>query len=134
MPTALSQVRLYKEGEVDLSILSEKAFQILGKHPFQWQLEAAKSILCGKDVIIDVGTGCGKTLCFLLPLLLHETDIGINISPLSALMLEQASTFLILEVVMLIYTQANNTPISTVGVCQETIASVGKEQLYKVRH
>ena len=103
MPSALSQVRKYKEDEVDLSVLSEKAFQIFGKHPFQWQLEAAKNILCGKDVIIDVGTGCGKTMCFVLPLLLHETDIGINISPLSALMIEQVSHSLISPVVMLIY-------------------------------
>jgi len=57
--------------------------------PFQWQLEIAAAVLCGEDVIIDVGTGSGKTLCFALPLLLHETDIVLVVSPLTALMIDQ---------------------------------------------
>jgi superfamily II DNA helicase RecQ len=38
----------------------------------KWQLDASQAILCGQDVIVDVGTGSGKTLCFSLPLLLDE--------------------------------------------------------------
>ncbi|KAJ6604921.1 P-loop containing nucleoside triphosphate hydrolase protein [Mycena sp. CBHHK59/15] len=66
------------------------------------------------DVIIDVGTGCGKTLCFTLPLLLEATDIAMIVSPLSALMIDQAQS----------------SKIPTVAVCGETLAQVGAEQVY----
>jgi ATP-dependent helicase YprA (DUF1998 family) len=57
-----SKVRYYKEEEVSLDEISSRAEAILGKIPFQWQLEAAMAVLCGQDVIVDVGTGSGKTL------------------------------------------------------------------------
>ncbi|KAF6748290.1 hypothetical protein DFP72DRAFT_756320, partial [Ephemerocybe angulata] len=60
-----------------------------GRKPFQWQLKAASYLLCGEDVILNVGTGCGKTLVFQLPLLLDASDISLIVSPLSALMIEQ---------------------------------------------
>jgi superfamily II DNA helicase RecQ len=41
-------------------------------------------------VVLDVGTGSGKTLCFSLPLL-NEKDISITVSPLTALMIDQVS-------------------------------------------
>jgi superfamily II DNA helicase RecQ len=44
----------------------------------------------GEDVIVDVGTGSRKTLCFSVPLL-HETDIVIVVSPLTALMIDQVN-------------------------------------------
>ncbi|KAF8887041.1 hypothetical protein CPB84DRAFT_1627639, partial [Gymnopilus junonius] len=53
--------------------------------PFRWQLDAAAAILCGKDVVLDIGTGSGKTLYFSLPLLLNEKDISISVLPLTAL-------------------------------------------------
>lgn len=84
-----SKVKIYTEAEVNLAALAQKAEDVLGKRPFQWQLDAALAILCGKDVIINVGTGCGKTLCFSLALLLSETDMALTICPLSALMIEQ---------------------------------------------
>jgi superfamily II DNA helicase RecQ len=89
MPAIQSKVKRYQEHEVDLTALEQKAIEILDKRPFKWQLDVAKAVLCGKDVVIDVGTGNGKTLCFLLPLLLHDSDIGLTISPLSALMIDQ---------------------------------------------
>ncbi|KAJ7829287.1 P-loop containing nucleoside triphosphate hydrolase protein, partial [Mycena olivaceomarginata] len=61
--------------------------------PFKYQLEIAAAVLQGEDVIIDVGTGCGKTLCFTLPLLLSVEDISMIISLLSALMTDQANFF-----------------------------------------
>lgn len=90
---AQSKIRQYEEHELDFEMLSEKAYQVLGIRPFRWQLEAAMAILCGKDVVLDVGTGCGKSLCFVLPLLLNETDIGITVTPLTALMLDQVRIF-----------------------------------------
>ncbi|PPQ87252.1 hypothetical protein CVT25_004102 [Psilocybe cyanescens] len=114
MPPPESRVKKHKASEVNLSVLAEKALEVLGKRPFQWQLDAARAILCGHDLILDVGTGCGKSLCFSLPLLLSETDISITVSPLSALMIDQASS----------------SRIPTVAVCQETVTHVGKAQMY----
>jgi len=84
-----SRVHKYKPEEIKLEDLAARALVILGLKPFQWQLEIAAAVLCGEDVIIDVGTGSGKTLCFALPLLLHETDIVLVVSPLTALMIDQ---------------------------------------------
>jgi len=39
---------------------------------------------------LDIGTGSGKTLCFTLPLLLNNSDIALTVSPLTALMIDQA--------------------------------------------
>jgi len=52
-------------------------------------------------VVLDVGTGSGKTLCFSLPLLLNEKDISITVSPLTALMIDQVSASSILKEVKL---------------------------------
>ena len=87
----LSKVKLYKPETIDLALLAESSAHLLGKKPFQWQLDAAATILKGEDVILDVGTGSGKTLCFSLPLLLDDKDISITISPLTALMIDQVS-------------------------------------------
>ena len=85
-----SKVKQYHEHEVDFSVLSDRAFEIFGKRPFKWQLEADQAVLCGRDVVLDIGTGSGKTLCFTLPLLLNDSDIALTISPLTALMIDQA--------------------------------------------
>jgi ATP-dependent helicase YprA (DUF1998 family) len=87
-----SKVKQYKVQEVNFFILkvSDQAFEVFGKRPFTWQLDAAQAILCGQDVVLDIGTGSGKTLCFTLPLLLNNSDIALTVSPLTALMIDQA--------------------------------------------
>ncbi len=89
MPTPSKAVQ-YTSEEVDLAVLSDKAFEFLHVRPFHFQLKAAVAILQGKDVILDVGTGCGKSLCFTLPLLMNKQDISIIVSPLTTLMLNQS--------------------------------------------
>jgi superfamily II DNA helicase RecQ len=84
-------VQKYKEDDIDLAHLSSRAQAILQQKPFDWQLEIAAAILCGKDVIVDVGTGSGKTLCFPLPILLDKTEISVLISPLTVLMIDQVN-------------------------------------------
>jgi ATP-dependent helicase YprA (DUF1998 family) len=69
--------------------LRERALEILGKLPFEGQLDGAIHILNGDDLILVVGTGNGKTLVSQLPLLCHSKYINLIISPLSALMIEQ---------------------------------------------
>ena len=89
-----SKVHWYKLEEISLDDLAAKAFSILHKKLFVWQLEIALAILCGEDVIIDVGTGSGKTLCFSLPLILNDTDMVLTVSPLTALMIDQESIYI----------------------------------------
>ena len=91
----LSKVKKYKEAELDLDELARKAQLVLNRKPFLWQLEVADAILCGEDVIVDIGTGSGKTLCFTLPLLADgaEDDIILTVSPLTALMIDQVRYF-----------------------------------------
>ncbi|KAJ7061084.1 hypothetical protein C8F01DRAFT_158262 [Mycena amicta] len=91
-PPPPPQLKTYTPETVDLSRLKKLSEDILGKTPFQWQLDAAVAILCGENLILDVGTGCGKSLCFVLPLLLDESDIAISVMPLTALMLDQVRT------------------------------------------
>lgn len=87
-----SKVKQYTADELDLALISDKAFEKLGKRPFRWQLECALATLSGKDVVLDVGTGSGKTLCFSLPLLLNDRDMALTISPLTALMVDQVNS------------------------------------------
>ncbi|KAJ7198190.1 P-loop containing nucleoside triphosphate hydrolase protein [Mycena pura] len=46
----------------------------------------------GHDIILDVGTGSGKSMCYDLPVMPHKEDIVLVVSPLTALMLEQRVT------------------------------------------
>ncbi|KAF8551183.1 hypothetical protein OG21DRAFT_1513089, partial [Imleria badia] len=50
--------------------------------PRDFQLQASLAILHGKDSIVTAGTGSGKTLCQLIPLLLQPGTLSITISPL----------------------------------------------------
>ncbi|KAJ7064173.1 hypothetical protein C8F01DRAFT_39962 [Mycena amicta] len=91
-PPPPPRLKTYTPETVDLTRLKKLSEDILGKTPFQWQLDAAVAILCGENLILDVGTGCGKSLCFVLPLLLDESDIAISVMPLTVLMLDQVCT------------------------------------------
>jgi superfamily II DNA helicase RecQ len=91
---ATSKVRQYKLTDVDVEKLAAQAQEVFGYKPFDWQLEIAAAILCGEDVIVDVGTGNGKSLCFALPLLINESDINLIVSPLTALMIDQVCNIL----------------------------------------
>ncbi|TDL27966.1 P-loop containing nucleoside triphosphate hydrolase protein [Rickenella mellea] len=113
---AVSKIKRYTTNDIiDVARLSRKCEEVTGKKPFHWQLKAATEILRGNDVVLDVGTGSGKTICFSLPLLLGVYDTALIISPLSALMIDQVA----------------NDPLRSVAVCQENMAKVGKEQMYK---
>jgi hypothetical protein len=57
--------------------------------PRVFQLQASLAILNGRDNIITAGTGSGKTLCLLVPILLRPDSISITISPLKRLQVTQ---------------------------------------------
>ncbi len=74
---------------MDLQHLQHEAEQLWGVKPFKFQLDVAEAVLCGEDVIVDIPTGGGKTLCFTLALALNKTEMVLTVSPLSALMIDQ---------------------------------------------
>lgn len=84
-------VRIYEKEELDYEALAARTKVILGQVAFGWQMEIGAAALCGEDVIVDVGTGCGKSLSFSIPLVLHETDVALRVTPLTALMIDQVS-------------------------------------------
>ena len=65
--------------------------------PRQFQLEAILATLNGRDSIITAGTGCGKTLCLIIPNLLRPDTI---ISPLKRLQITQVRFKLMLTHIM----------------------------------
>src|SRR5215203_4016497 len=52
------------------------------------QREAAEAALAGRDVLVVMPTGSGKSLCYQLPGLLRD-DLTVVVSPLVALMQDQ---------------------------------------------
>ncbi|MFL5866280.1 MAG: RecQ family ATP-dependent DNA helicase [Thermoleophilaceae bacterium] len=52
------------------------------------QLEAVEAALAGRDVLVVMPTGSGKSLCYQLPALLRD-DLTVVVSPLVALMQDQ---------------------------------------------
>jgi ATP-dependent helicase YprA (DUF1998 family) len=91
-PTLQSRVRIYKPEEIDLENLAARTKLVLDQVAYGWQLEIGAAALCGDDVIVDVGTGSGKTLSFSIPLVLNEMDIALRVTPLTALMIDQVQS------------------------------------------
>ncbi|EDR03067.1 uncharacterized protein LACBIDRAFT_307656 [Laccaria bicolor S238N-H82] len=50
--------------------------------PWEFQLEATIAIMTGKDSLVDVSTGYGKTLCMIIPCLLDPENLSMIFSPL----------------------------------------------------
>ena len=53
--------------------------------PYDWQLDVAEALLVGLDSIVIAGTGSGKTIPFMLPLLVHPKKMVLILSPLKVL-------------------------------------------------
>ena len=68
-----------------------------GKTPYDWQLDVAEAILLGLDSTVIAGTGSGKTIPFMLPLLAHPEKITIIISPLKVLQRDQVCNLKIMS-------------------------------------
>jgi superfamily II DNA helicase RecQ len=70
----------------------DRADELLGMLGFErWrpgQKEAVEAALAGRDSLIDMPTGGGKSLCYQLPGLASE-DLTIVVTPLIALMTDQ---------------------------------------------
>jgi bloom syndrome protein len=56
-----------------------------GSNPYEWQLDVTEAILLGLDSVVIAGTSSGKTIPFMLPLLLDDKKKIVIISPLKVL-------------------------------------------------
>ncbi|KAK7043414.1 bloom syndrome, partial [Favolaschia claudopus] len=74
----------------DLTRLFEASFK---KPPYDWQLDVAEALILGLDSVVIAGTGAGKTIPFMLPLLLHRDKFVLIISPLKVLQADQTTRF-----------------------------------------
>jgi superfamily II DNA helicase RecQ len=59
--------------------------------PQQFQLEVSIALSDGRDVVVDSGTGSGKTLCQIIPNLLYPNTTSLTVSPLKQLQIVQVS-------------------------------------------
>ncbi|KAI0639716.1 P-loop containing nucleoside triphosphate hydrolase protein [Trametes polyzona] len=75
--------------------MSEECAKRMGFTPRTEQLDLAECMLLGLDAVCIAGTGWGKTLPFVLPLLVPQSKrkIILVISPLNALEFDQAARF-----------------------------------------
>jgi ATP-dependent helicase YprA (DUF1998 family) len=64
--------------------------------PHDWQLDVAEALLLGIDSVVIAGTGSGKTIPFMLPLLLNPEKMVLIISPLKVLQRDQVRTYTVL--------------------------------------
>lgn len=62
-----------------------------GSTAYEWQLDVTEAILLGLDSVVIAGTGAGKTIPFMLPLLLREDKMILILSPLKVLQRDQVS-------------------------------------------
>ncbi|KAJ6576799.1 hypothetical protein B0H10DRAFT_1658918, partial [Mycena sp. CBHHK59/15] len=51
----------------DLARLFEEMFK---KPPYEWQIDVSEALVLGLDAVVIAGTGAGKTIPFMMPLLL----------------------------------------------------------------
>ena len=71
------------------SQLKQIFYRQFGKDPYEWQLDVTETILLGLDSVLIAGTRAGKTMPFMMPLLLDKHKKVIIISPLKVLQVDQ---------------------------------------------
>ena len=67
-----------------------------GKDPYDWQFDVAEAILSGLDSVIIASTGAGKTMPFMMPLMLNKSKKVIIVLSLKILQVDQVWDILIL--------------------------------------
>lgn len=63
--------------------------QEFGRDPYEWQLDVTESIILGLDTVLIAGTGAGKTMPFMMPLMVKKNKLEIIVSPLKVLQKDQ---------------------------------------------
>lgn len=93
--------------------LREQALSLLsrfyGYHSFRpGQLEVIEAVASGRDAVVLMPTGGGKSLCYQLPALLAPSGLAVVVSPLIALMQDQTAALM-----------ANGIPAATLNSNQD---------------
>lgn len=93
--------------------LREQALSLLsrfyGYHSFRpGQLEVIEAVAAGRDAVVLMPTGGGKSLCYQLPALLAPSGLAVVVSPLIALMQDQTAALM-----------ANGIPAATLNSNQD---------------
>ncbi|KAJ6507106.1 hypothetical protein DFH09DRAFT_1289076 [Mycena vulgaris] len=70
----------------DLARLFNESFK---KPPYKWQIDVTEAFLLVLEVVLIAGTGAGKTIPFMMPLLLRREKYSLVISPLKVLQEDQ---------------------------------------------
>ncbi|KAJ6566948.1 hypothetical protein B0H19DRAFT_1258122 [Mycena capillaripes] len=73
------KVKIYKPEELDMPEMVSSCRIRLGKTPHDFQRRFFSNVMQGRDVVLDVGTGSGKSLCSDLPVLSNKDDIPGNL-------------------------------------------------------
>lgn len=60
-----------------------------GADAYEWQIQVTEAILLGLDSVVIAGTGSGKTMPFMMPLMLDSKRKILIISPLKVLQTDQ---------------------------------------------
>ena len=68
-----------------ISQIRDAAQRVFNRRACLWQCKPTQSIFKGRHAFIDIGTGMGKTLSFLIPPLLKSDGIQIIVTPLMVL-------------------------------------------------
>ncbi|KAJ7774230.1 P-loop containing nucleoside triphosphate hydrolase protein [Mycena maculata] len=102
----------------DLARLFEEQYK---KPPYQWQIDVSEALVLGLDAVVIAGTGAGKTIPFMMPLLLYPKKFVLVISPLKILQADQAKRFkkMGLKAAADLYTQSHNTILTSPEMCFE---------------
>jgi superfamily II DNA helicase RecQ len=80
-------------------LIKQKLFEFFQLRNFRTnQLEVIKSCLQGRDCLVLMPTGGGKTLCYQLPGMMAQ-GVTLVISPLKSLMFDQVNKLLNLHVI-----------------------------------
>lgn len=72
------------------NVICQKTNSKLGFQPHRWQVGAISEILNGADMVVNAGTGFGKSLCFQALPIMRMGAIVLVITPTIALMEDQA--------------------------------------------
>ncbi|KAI0744526.1 P-loop containing nucleoside triphosphate hydrolase protein [Earliella scabrosa] len=90
--------RGYDSVATRLKVTEEFRERMGGKSPHAWQLDVTEALLLGLDCTVIAGTGCGKTMPFVMPAFVETDKLYIIISPLNALETDQERRFTDLKV------------------------------------
>ena len=107
---AIARAAAHKSKKYDSGAIRERIRSVArdafeGREPYDWQVDVCEAILLGLDCIIIAGTGAGKTLPFVMPLLMDETKqkMVVVISPLIELEEDQVCVYLIIHCVCAVH-------------------------------